>query len=167
MEPKPPFISNIRDLPQQRSSYPGHTELLSAGIPLGRLLGLVRLGIHHETLPPGSRTSWPHAEEKEEEFVLVLEGMPDLWLNGVLYRLEPGDACAFIPGTGLAHTLINNTEQPVRLLVIGEHLDDNRIHYVFEPEGYLGMKPEKLWRDAAVPLLGNHDGLPDALRNKM
>lgn len=56
------------------STYPGSDEIFSIGAPLARRLGLGRLGIHHERLPPGRRTSYPHAESDEEEFIYVLEG---------------------------------------------------------------------------------------------
>lgn len=91
---------------------------MSIGASIGCLLGLVRIGIHHERLPPGRRTSYPHAESAEEEFVYVLEGTPDVWIDGTLLRLAPGDAVAFPGGTGICHTVLNNTE--VRLLVVGE-----------------------------------------------
>lgn len=87
------------------------------GAPFGRHFGLTRLGIHHERLLPGRRTSYPHAESAEEEFVYVIEGAPDVWLDGELYRLGPGDAVGFPAGTGIAHTFLNNTEEDVRLLV--------------------------------------------------
>ena len=88
------------------SCYPGSAERLSIGSPFARVFGLTRLGIHHELLPPGRRTSWPHAEKTEEEFVYVIEGTPDCWLDGALHRLQPGDAVGFMPGTGVAHTFI-------------------------------------------------------------
>jgi uncharacterized cupin superfamily protein len=144
--------------------YPGSSELLSIGSPFGRVFGFTRLGIHHEVLPPGRRTSWPHAEKTEEEFVYVIEGTPDVWLDGVLHRLQPGDGVGFKPGTGLAHTFINNTGQPVRLLVVGDtNRTDNQVHYPCHPErnAVLG---EALWADCPARQLGEHDGLPDALR---
>ncbi|WNG18813.1 cupin domain-containing protein [Cystobacter fuscus] len=161
---RPSFIRNYSELPAEAGCYPGETELMSVGTPLSRPLGLSRLGIHHELVPPGTRTSWPHAEELEEEFVFVLEGHPDVWLDGELHRAGPGDAIAFTPGTGIAHTLINNTDQPVRLLVIGESLKGNRIYYPLRPEGFPGMRPERHWSDAPKHPLGPHDGLPDASR---
>ena len=86
-------------------------------------------------LPPYWRTSWPHAEETEDEFVHVLEGTPDVWLDGVLHRLQPGDSVGFKAGDGLAHTFINNTNQPVRLLCVGDtDRADNHIHYAVHPE---------------------------------
>lgn len=164
MRSRPPFIRHYTDLPAQRDTYPGDGERMSEGTPLSRPLGLTRMGIHHERLPPGSRTSWPHAEEKEEEFCFVLEGTPDVWIDGELHRLRPGDAVAFVPGTGIAHTLINNTEEDVRILVVGERLADSRIFYPFRPEGYEGMSPAKRWTDVPARERGPHDGLPDAAR---
>ena len=112
-----PSIKHWRE-PQEPEPgrYSGSEEPLSLGSALGRHYGFARLGIHHELLPPGRRTSWPHAEETEDEFVHVLEGTPDVWLDGVLHRLQPGDSVGFKAGDGLAHTLITNTPQPVRLL---------------------------------------------------
>ena len=110
--------------------YPGSDELLSIGSPFGRVFGLTRLGIHHELLPPGRRTSYPHAEGTEEEFVYVIEGNPDAWIDGHLHQLVPGDGVGFPAGTGICHTFINNTDQNVRLLVVGESSrPDNRIFY--------------------------------------
>ncbi len=96
--------------------YPGSDELLSIGSPFGKHFGLEKLGIHHETLAKGRRTSWPHAESGEEEFVYVIEGFPQVWIDGEVYDLEPGDAVGFPSGTGIAHTFINNSEADVRLL---------------------------------------------------
>ncbi len=45
--------------------------------------------------PPGRRTSYPHAESDEEEFIYVLEGYPEVWINGYLWKLEPGDSVVF------------------------------------------------------------------------
>jgi uncharacterized cupin superfamily protein len=53
------FVRHWRELKQPDDAhYPGHTELLSIRAPLGRKLGLTRIGIHHERLPPGRRTSY-------------------------------------------------------------------------------------------------------------
>jgi uncharacterized cupin superfamily protein len=75
--------------------------------------------VHYEILPPGRRTSFPHAEHDEEELIFVLEGTPDVWIDGEMFRLTEGDAVGFPSGTGIAHTFINDTEIDVRLL--GRH----------------------------------------------
>lgn len=142
---------------EDNSAYPGDTELMSIGAPLGRKLGLTRIGIHHERLPPGRRTSYPHAESAEEEFIFVLEGTPDVWLDGHLHRLAPGDAVGFPAGTGICHTFLNNTSEEVRLMVIGEaSKPENRIRYP-KNEAYEATRADR-WTDWPARELGPHDG---------
>jgi uncharacterized cupin superfamily protein len=146
------------------SSYPGSKEKHAITASFSKSFGLRRLGIHHERLPPGRRTSWPHAEADEEEFVFVLEGEPDLWVDGELHRLSPGDGIGFPPGTGLAHTFINNTAADVRLLVVGEaSRRSSRIYYPMHP-GRNQEIGERYWKDHPSRPLGPRDGLPDKLR---
>ena len=131
--------------------------------PFARHFGLTRLGIHHQRLPPGGRTSFPHAESAEEEFVYVLEGEPDVWLDGYLYRLKPGDGVGFPAGTGIAHTFLNNTDAEVHLLVVGEaDKPENRIVYPINPERRAVR--DDWWDDYPVHALGPHDGMPDLMR---
>ncbi|MEE9692977.1 cupin domain-containing protein [Aeromonas hydrophila] len=162
-----PSIKHWRELQEpEPGRYSGSEEPLSLGSALGRHYGFARLGIHHELLPPGRRTSWPHAEETEDEFVHVLEGTPDVWLDGVLHRLQPGDSVGFKAGDGLAHTFINNTDQPVRLLCVGDtDRTDNHIHYAVHPERnrFIGARH---WDAVPERELGDHDGLPDQLRER-
>ena len=157
---RPDFIRHWSELEgADDAHYSGDTELMSIGAPLGKLLGLTRLGIHHERVPPGRRTSYPHAESAEEEFAIVLEGEPDVWIDGHLHRLRPGDAVAFPAGTGICHTFLNNTAEEVRLLVVGEsNKADNRIRYP-RNEAYEATRPDR-WTDWPVRPLGPHDGRP-------
>ena len=139
--------------------YPGDTELLAIGAPLAKQLGLTRIGIHHARLPPGRRSSYPHAESAEGEFVYVLEGRPDVWIDGHLHALAPGDSVAFPAGTGVCHTFLNNTDQEVRLLVIGEaNKQENLIRYPLN-ENYEATRADR-WIDWPARALGSHDGLP-------
>ncbi len=159
---KPEFIKHYAEIQESDDSrYPGSDELLSIGSPFGRIFGLKRLGVHHELLKPGRRTSWPHAESTEEEFAYVIEGEPDVWLDGKLYRLKPGDGVGFVPGTGIAHTFLNNTESDVRLLVVGETTrSDNKVFYPLDDKRNQDIG-DLLWKDAPKRDLGMHDGLPD------
>ncbi|MGP4881084.1 cupin domain-containing protein, partial [Klebsiella pneumoniae] len=103
------------------------------------------------------RTSYPHAESDEEEFIYVLEGYPEVWINGYLWKLEPGDSVGFPAGTGICHTFLNNTEQEVRLLVVGEaNKKYNRIYYPLNP-GYAATRQDR-WVDHPPQFFGPHDG---------
>lgn len=141
--------------------YPDSDELLSIGSPFARHFGLTRLGIHHELVPPGRRTSFPHAESAEQEFVYVIEGYPDVWLDGVLHPLVPGDAVGFPAGTGQAHCFLNNSDRDVRLLVVGEPAKpENRILYPLNPAHQATRKDG--WTDAPARPMGPHDGMARA-----
>jgi uncharacterized cupin superfamily protein len=144
------------------SHYDGDDELMSIGAPFGRHFGLARLGIHHERLLPGRRTSYPHAESAEEEFVYVIAGRPDVWLDGELHRLRPGDAVGFPAGTGICHSFLNNSAREVRLLVVGEaRKAENRVFYPRNPEQ---ATRKDWWSDPPARPLGDHDGLTDSVR---
>ncbi|MCB8819352.1 cupin domain-containing protein [Microvirga rosea] len=155
---RPAFIRHYRDIQNDDTArLRGTDEPRSIGSPFSPALGLTRLGIHHELLPPGRRTSFPHAESAEEEFVYVIEGTPDVWIDGELFRLAPGDGVGFPAGTGIAHSFLNNTDQPVRLLVVGEaNKPENRIVYPVNPE--LRALRTDWWEDAPARPLGPHDG---------
>lgn len=163
---RPSFIGNYLDfLEDDISCYStsGSSELLSIGSAVGKKLGLVKIGIHIETLLPGRRTSWPHAESEEEEFAFVIEGNPHVWIDGEIFPLKPGDFVAFPSGTGISHTFINNSSTPVRLLVSGEaNKETNKIIYPLHPERnkYMASK-NTFWADAPAKKLGPHPGVPE------
>lgn len=145
--------------------YNGSDEPMGYNANYRRHFGFGRIGVHHERLPAGHRLSRPHAESAEEEFVYVIEGTPDVWLDGELHRLGPGDAVGFPAGDGLAHTFINNSEAEVHLLVVGEASKaENRIVYPLNPE--VRALRKDWWDDAPPRPLGPHDGLPDRLREQ-
>jgi uncharacterized cupin superfamily protein len=72
MSTRPSFIISAEEIPETAPfSYPESDEKLATSRPIGRAAGLKRIGLHVERVEPGRRTSWPHAEENEEEFVYV------------------------------------------------------------------------------------------------
>lgn len=146
--------------------FQGTAEPMSFGAAVGESLGLKTIGIHHMRLLPGRRTSLPHAESHEEEFAFVLTGRPDVWLDGVLHPLQPGDGVGFPAGTGLAHSFLNNTNDEVTLLVVGNaDIAANRIVYPVNPERK-AMRSD-WWEDAPERQLGGHDGLTDQRRGEI
>jgi len=120
MAQRPDFIKHVSELPSRERTWPGSDEILSIRTSLSRPLGLVRLGVHYEVLQPGHRTSLPHAERSEEECVYVLRGFPHAWIDGRLYPMKPDDIVVFPPGTRIRHTIVNQTDGEVQLLVVGE-----------------------------------------------
>jgi uncharacterized cupin superfamily protein len=164
MAKRPPFILSTHDVPEDDAhGYPGSDEKHSHGRAIGKAAGLLRIGLNVERLPPGRRTSYPHAEQDEEEFVLVLEGEVDAWIDGELHRMKKGDLAAFPAGTGIAHTFINDGTEDALLLVGGEASKrDSKIVYPLNPKRRDDMPWSAWWDDAPRRELGPHDGLPRA-----
>lgn len=161
------FIRNYTELNDPDDfCYPGSNELMGFGAPVGKKLGLKNIGVHIETLLPGRRTSWPHAEKTEEEFAYVISGHPQVWIDGHLHDLNPGDFVAFPAGTGIAHCFINNSESEAILLIGGDATRaDNKCVYPLHPQRNEEIRKKNfLWEDAPKHELGPHDGLPDLLR---
>ncbi|APR75449.1 Hemolysin [Minicystis rosea] len=157
---RPPFIVSTADVPEEHGRYPGSDEVLSAGRAIGKAAGLLRIGLHVERVGPGQRTSWPHAEEDEEEFVYVLEGEIDAWIDGELHPMKKGDLAAFPSGTGISHTFLNNGDQDALLLVGGEAgKSDSKIFYPLHPERRKQMPWSRWWDDIPARPLGSHDGI--------
>jgi uncharacterized cupin superfamily protein len=162
MNTRPTCIVSTSDAPEHVHVYPRSTEQMGPMRYIGKQAGLVRLGINVQRLPPGTRSSWPHAEEKEEEFVYVIAGKVDAWIDGNLYPMVAGDLAAFPSGTGICHCFINNSDQETLLLVGGEAAKpDNRIFYPLNPSRRADMRPSDWWEDVPLHELGPHDGLPD------
>jgi uncharacterized cupin superfamily protein len=165
MSQRPPFIIRSADISERQHSYPNSDEKMAPSRPIGYKAGLVRIGIHLVRVTPGTRTSWPHAEEDEEEFVYVIDGEVDCWIDGELHHLQAGDFAAFPAGTGIAHVFLNNGERDALLLSGGEAAKpDSRITYPLHPERRRDLPWSHWWDDAPSRPLGAHDGLPDALR---
>ncbi len=164
MTDRPDCIAHWTEIePATPWHYDGDDEAMGLDAAFSPGFGMTRIGVHHLRLRPGHRSSYPHAESTEEEFVYVLEGTPDVWIDGTLHRLRPGDGVGFPAGTGLCHSFLNNTDAEVRLLVVGERpRADNRILYPRNPEQR--ARRSDWWEDAPARPMGEHDGLPDRVR---
>ena len=164
MATRPQFIVAAADQPEHEHIYPQSTEKLGAVRQIGKAAGLVRMGINLQRLPPGTRSSWPHAEENEEEFVYVIEGEVDAWIDGDLHRMVAGDLAAFPAGTGISHCFINNDPTRDAMLLVGGDTPrpGSRIYYPLNPSRREDLPATSWWHDVPPQPLGPHNGLPDA-----
>jgi len=161
MQARPPFLRSTSEIAESTHVYPQSSEPMGPVRRLGKEAGLQRIGVNIQRLPPGTRSSWPHAEENEEEFVYVISGEVDAWIDGHIYRMSPGDLAAFPAGTGISHCFLNNSEVEATLLVGGEAPKaGSRIFYPVNPSRRDDMDPSNWWHDVPRRELGPHDGLP-------
>ncbi|CAE6462963.1 unnamed protein product [Rhizoctonia solani] len=136
---RPSNIVNWRD--QLAPAAEG--ELFAYATSLSQETGLSgRFGSNLEIIPPGARSSVPHAHSFEDELVFIIEGEGLAWLDGHTFPVSPGDAIGFRGGTGLAHTIINDSNahdeasgKDLVLWIVGENCRTvDRVVYPLNPE---------------------------------
>jgi uncharacterized cupin superfamily protein len=97
---------------------------------LGKAVGLTQFGVNHITLEPGAVTSLRHWHESEDEFVFVLSGNLVLIDENGEHGLGEGGYAGFPAGRANAHHLVNRSNAPARLLVVGTRkVGLETIHY--------------------------------------
>lgn len=97
--------------------------------PLGDLFGLTNFGVNLTTLAPGAASSIRHGHSRQDEFIYVVSGHPTLHTNAGMTRLAPGMCAGFAAGSGDAHRLINQTEEPAVYLELGDRSVGDQAHY--------------------------------------
>jgi len=105
------------------SSYPEPFASRMAGRrkqPLGDLFGLANFGVNRTTLAPGAASALRHAHTRQDEFVYILAGHPTLHTDEGRMRLSPGMCAGFKAGTGNGHCLVNETDEDVVYLEVGD-----------------------------------------------
>lgn len=87
--------------------------------PIGDLFGLANFGVNLTTLKPGGESALLHRHSKQDEFVYIIEGAATLVTDEGEVELTPG-MCAGFPAAGVAHQLVNRTQDDVTYLEIGD-----------------------------------------------
>ena len=88
--------------------------------PLGDLFGLTNFGVNLTRLLPGAVSALRHAHTKQDEFVYILRGHPTLHTDEGRTKLSPGMCAGFKAGSGNGHHLINQTDEEVLYLEVGD-----------------------------------------------
>ena len=109
---------------------------------LGDLTGLTGLGFHIIEVAPGCHTTEPHAHHFEDECVYVLSGTASARIGPQSHDIGPGDFIGYRKG-GLAHSITNTGDVPLRLIVVGQRLAHDVADY---PD-----KGKRLFRNAGQP----------------
>lgn len=96
---------------------------------LGDHFGLKNFGVNLTQLLPGAVSALMHSHSRQDEFVFVLEGECIARLGEAEYRLGPGDCFGFAAGTGLAHQLVNRSQETVSYLEMGDRTPGEVVEY--------------------------------------
>jgi uncharacterized cupin superfamily protein len=96
--------------------------------PLGDLFGIKNIGVNLTRIAPGGESAVLHSHSVQDELVYVLEGEPTLVTDRGEVLLSPG-MCAGFPAKGVAHQLVNRTEQDVVYLEIGDRPPGDECNY--------------------------------------
>lgn len=120
--------SKWEDFPAKVSPLTGASNGPYSEIILGEQVGLSQFGVHLERLPPGSRSSFRHWHETEDEFVYVLQGEVVL-VEDEETTLRAGDSAAWKAGAQVGHCLENRSSQIAQLLVVGTRAKQGTVHY--------------------------------------
>lgn len=108
---------------------------------LGDATGLTGIGVHIIEVEPGFETTEYHLHHFEDECVYVLSGSATATLGETEHPIGPGDFIGYRKG-GLAHTIVNTGSETLRLLVIGERLDQD--------VGDYPRQGKRIWRQAGL-----------------
>jgi len=98
---------------------------------VGARAGAIRLGATLYEIDPGGAVSPYHVHHANEEMLVVVAGHPSIRTPDGVRELDPGAVLAFPAGRDGAHRVFNDSDEPVRVLLIStmvfpevaEHLD--------------------------------------------
>ena len=96
---------------------------------LGDAFQLKNFGVNLTRLAPGAVSALRHAHTKQDEFVYVLEGRPTLHTDEGYHQLAPGSCAGFKAGTGNGHRLLNETDEQVVYLEVGDRTQGDEASY--------------------------------------
>ena len=97
--------------------------------PLGELFGLRNFGVNLTRLAPHSVSALRHAHTRQDEFIYVLQGRPVLVTDAGRTLLAPGMCAGFAAGSGDAHHLLNESEEEVVYLEVGDRTSGDEGSY--------------------------------------
>ncbi len=117
--------------PRSGSGYPEPLAARVAGRhkrKLGDAFGLRNIGVNLTRLDPGAQSALLHRHSVADEFIYILSGRPVLVTDRGEIALAPGMCAGFTAG-GVAHHLVNRTDQPVDYLEISDRLPGDAGEY--------------------------------------
>lgn len=119
---------------------------------LGDAVGLNHMGVHMIYVEPGRDTTEYHLHHYEEESIYVLSGSATAVIGGDRYKVGAGDFIG-LPRHTVAHNVINDGEQTLVCLVMGQRLAQDVSDY---PD-----RGQRLYRNNGEWNLVAHESITD------
>ncbi len=107
----------FRDGRDERDTQPEPFALLDSEV--GFVIGARKLGYRVSTLAPGHRFCPLHSHAREEEMFFVIEGEPSVRALSETVRCRKGDFIALPVGESGTHQLLNESDAPATVLLLG------------------------------------------------
>ncbi|CAM9895894.1 unnamed protein product [Ectocarpus sp. 12 AP-2014] len=108
------------------SSYPAPHDMAMKGRRqqrLGDAAGLTQFGANLVRLAPGAMSSLRHWHERQDEFLVVTEGVLTLVDDTGETLLTRGDCCGFPAGDQNGHHIVNRSTAEGAFVVVGARTD--------------------------------------------
>ena len=97
---------------------------------IGDRVGSELLGASMSEVEPGNKL-WPyHTHHANEEWVIVVRGEPTLRTHEGEQTLKEGDVVCFPRGKDGAHQIINNTDAPIRVVMLSSRIAPDIVEYL-------------------------------------
>jgi len=132
MTRKAPLLALDVPLRTKPSVYPEPFASLMKGREkrqLGDFFDLTNFGVNLTHLEPGAVSSLCHAHKTQDEFIYMLEGVATLQIGDNQYKMKAGDCMGFKAGTGMAHQLLNQSNETVTYLEVGDRSPNDDVEY--------------------------------------
>ncbi|MDI9409878.1 MAG: cupin domain-containing protein [Candidatus Pacebacteria bacterium] len=113
-------------------------------IPLGDYFDLTKFGINQTSLAPGSQSALLHRHRGQDELIYILVGHPTLVTELGEQILAPGMVCGFKADNGIAHMLVNRTDETVIYLEIGDRSPGDQV--TFPNDDLVAVLVEGKWQ---------------------
>jgi uncharacterized cupin superfamily protein len=128
-----PSVVNIADLPVRSATiYPAaHSKEVigRSNVALGNVFDITQFGVNITTLQPGAWSSHRHAHAEEDELAVALEGEMILVDNHGRHPFRPVMVAGFKAGSGNAHNIVNESNQPAKFLIVGTRSATESVNY--------------------------------------
>jgi uncharacterized cupin superfamily protein len=126
---------------------------------VGQRIGAELIGGSMYELEPGDRL-WPyHTHHANEEWAIVLRGEPTLRTHEGEQKLHEGDVVCFPRGKEGAHQIRNDSDGPIRVLMLSSRLEPDIVEYL--DTGKIGARSvagERIMLARPGPELGYWEG---------